>query len=1320
VDRSLLGEMGTNTGDNSTLVESEQFITNTFLDFSVDISGKPYLTVIFFDSLLTNEMVERLCGYFMNFIRCISDEPDSTAGKEVIMASEERQKILYEFNRTAADFPREKTIHQLFEEQVERTPDYTALVGMSVGVGTRFIASAAGKQCMHLIYRELNEKSNLQAFTLIEKGVRPDTIVGIKVERSLEMIIGIMGILKAGGAYLPIDPDYPQERINYMLADSGAKIVLTSDAINRVPTPNHLSFHPSTLLPFYPSQSSSLAYIIYTSGTTGKPKGSLIEHRNVVSLMVHDHYLFKFGSSDVWTMFHSYCFDFSVWEMYGALLYGGKLVIISRNMARDPQQNLQILKEQQVTVLNQTPSAFYQLAWQELESPGKNLRLRYVIFGGEALAPARLKPWKEKYPRTKLINMFGITETTVHVTYKEIDQNEIESNISNIGGPLPTLNVYIMDRNQKLQPIGAAGELFVGGAGVCRGYLNQPGLTAEKFGHDFWDCQDQKLLRGVQGGGFLEKSSPGRRRLYKTGDLGRWQPNGNIEYLGRIDHQVKIRGYRVELGEIEAQLMRHFAVKEAVALERQEPDGLKAMNVYVVPDLKYAYPVKQFIELEKQGRLENLSYHEYPNGMTIFYLNRHETDFMYREIFEEQSYIKNGITLEEGACIFDVGANIGMFSLFIHHTCKNSKIYAFEPLPPIFEVLILNTSIYGRNVEVLPWGLSQNESEAVFTYYPHAAVLSGRYADCSQETDTVKAYIKNELRENPKEEQLSENQVNELLEDRLKNTTFTCKMKSLSQVLREEGIERIDLLKIDVEKAEIDVLNGIDDTDWPKIRQMVLEVHNVDERLEKITQQLRQRGYRVVYRQDSKLKNTDLYNVYAVSEEKSPPGKQFPAPEKKQAGKTCDYYLSPRQFIDDIRNFLKEKVPEYIVPSHFFLIDHIPMNPNGKVDRKNILGSAIKTGKAYIAPRNREEIKLVEIWAEVLSLEKEKISIDENFFNIGGHSLKATVMVVKVQEAFHVQLPLVQVFKTPTIRGMVTYINQGSKEQMQPVNDKHLVMLKEGTNRDKPLFFIHDGTGDVEGYVQLCKDLNIDNRCWGIRAAPLENYTPVNISIENIAANYIRTFRKLQPYGPYCMAGWSLGGVIAFEMALQLETMGQKMTFLGLIDAPSPQKDGSDYSIPFGIQTEANLLIDYLPNNEIKEKVKNLSKVNEIWPTIIDYLEENQIDVDIVKPLIPDALARVIPNYDRVDTRDLIYYLNMHRTLVDALLRYIPKRPMETPIHYFKASQSPETVKKGWHDYCKKPLEIHQIEGDHFSILRKPVDSRMGEIFTAVFTSSEF
>ncbi|MDQ1355258.1 MAG: hypothetical protein QG657_5568 [Acidobacteriota bacterium] len=535
-----------------------------------------------------SDSVGRIISHFSMVLQELLFNVDQSVNGFDILSSREKHRILYEFNDTEAYYPKDKTVHELFEEQVDKTSDQIAVVSRH----EEHEGHEKGNYQIAITYKELNHHSNLFACTLREKGVMSDTILAISLGRSLEMIIGILGILKSGGAYLPIDPDYPEERIGYMLADSNAKILITKSEIRNPKfdtNPNdqkinvivldfeHLDFnfligHSRPLsgglsgFEYRASgfNSSSLAYIIYTSGTTGQPKGSLIEHRNVVRLVLSDKFQFDFSDCDVWTLFHSFCFDFSVWEMYGALLYGGKLIIVPKVVAMDTAEFLGLLNRENVTVLNQTPSAFYNLI-DEVLNPHrqrKNLYMKYVIFGGEALNPLKLKDWLGKYPQTRFINMFGITETTVHVTYKEITEKDIELNVSNIGKPIPTLSAYILDRYLRPVPLGVTGEICVGGDGVGRGYLNRVELTKEKF---------------------VESPYNPGGRLYRSGDTGRFLENGDMEYSGRIDHQVKIRGFRIELGEIENRLLKYDGIKDAVVLAEETPDE-KYLCAYIVAD----------------------------------------------------------------------------------------------------------------------------------------------------------------------------------------------------------------------------------------------------------------------------------------------------------------------------------------------------------------------------------------------------------------------------------------------------------------------------------------------------------------------------------------------------------------------------------------------------------------------------------------------------------------------------------------------------------------------------------------------------------------
>jgi amino acid adenylation domain-containing protein len=464
---------------------------------------------------------------------------------------------------------KEQTVHQLFEWQAAATPDEIAV-------------SFEGQR---LTYQELNERANKLAHYLLSLGVRPETCVAILIERSLEMVVTILGVLKAGGCYLPLDPSYPLERLSFMLADAHASLLLIDETSTTPILPRGMHVvcvdwdEKAILIQSAQNLSrtavpENLAYVIYTSGSTGQPKGVAISHANVTRLFDSTCRWFGFDERDVWTLFHSYAFDFSVWELWGALLYGGRVVIVPFPVSRDPTAFYELLRRERVTVLNQTPSAFRQLSQAENDLPESDgdapttLALRLVIFGGEALELQSLSSWFERHEdeRPRLINMYGITETTVHVTYRPIVKDDLNSGRGSlIGRAIPDLQLYLLADDLRPVPDGLQGEIYVGGPGLARGYLNRPDLTAERF------CPDP--LGGEPGA-----------RLYRTGDLARRVPGGDLEYLGRADDQVKIRGFRIEPAEINAALARYPAIRESVILASEDSPGEKRLVAYIVCD----------------------------------------------------------------------------------------------------------------------------------------------------------------------------------------------------------------------------------------------------------------------------------------------------------------------------------------------------------------------------------------------------------------------------------------------------------------------------------------------------------------------------------------------------------------------------------------------------------------------------------------------------------------------------------------------------------------------------------------------------------------
>jgi amino acid adenylation domain-containing protein len=513
--------------------------------------------VVFNADFYDASTIEQLMRHFVAVLDAAVSAPERRIDEVELLSQQEKDRQLAVWNRTEAAYPGDRTLDQLFEEQVEKSPDLTAVI-----VDDR-----------SLTYGALDRRANQIAHHLRRRGVVPDTLVALCLERSEDMIASILGVLKAGAAYLPIDPAYPEVRQRFILEDSRVSHLITArglsgEAASKVRTVVDLDTDRAaiaaepTIAPTRRTPVQSMAYCIYTSGSTGTPKGVILDHRNVVRLMMNEHFQFDFTADDVWTMFHSYCFDFSVWEMYGALLYGGTLVVVPES-ARDPESLLPLLRRHGVTVLNQTPGSFSLLAQHVLSGDQRPpLSLRYVIFGGEALDPVQLTKWRGSYPGVTLVNMYGITETTVHVTFKELTSDDLASNVSNIGRPIPTTTTYVMDSVQSLLPIGVIGELHVGGAGVARGYLHRPDLTAERFvPHAFGEGA----------------------RIYRSGDLGRHLRNGDIEYLGRMDHQVKIRGFRIEPGEIESAITSHSGVRESVVVARDDASGTKRLVAYLVP-----------------------------------------------------------------------------------------------------------------------------------------------------------------------------------------------------------------------------------------------------------------------------------------------------------------------------------------------------------------------------------------------------------------------------------------------------------------------------------------------------------------------------------------------------------------------------------------------------------------------------------------------------------------------------------------------------------------------------------------------------------------
>ncbi|AUT03205.1 non-ribosomal peptide synthetase [Nostoc sp. CENA543] len=718
-------------------------------------------------------------------------------------------------NATYRDYNLSQGLHELFTAQAERTPNAIAVTFKN----------------QQLTYQELNFRANQLAHYLQKLGVKPETLVGVCLERSLEMVVSLLGILKAGGAYVPIDPEYPQERIAYMLEDSQIKVLLTQEKlVNTIPENQSqtiyidtewekISTQPNTN-PQSDIQPDNLAYVIYTSGSTGKPKGAMNTHKGICNRLLWMQETYQINSTDSVLQKTPFSFDVSVWEFFWTLLTGARLVMAQPGGHRDSNYLINIIIQEQITTLHFVPSMLQIfLASRGVE---KCTSIRRVICSGEALPVDLQNRFFEQF-NCELHNLYGPTEAAIDVTFWQCQKHSNLKTVP-IGRPIANTQIYILDEDLRPVDIGVVGEIYIGGVGVARGYWNRPELTQEKFISNPF-----------------RSSKSTSECLYKTGDLGRYLPDGNIEYVGRVDYQVKIRGYRIEIGEIENVLALHLEVREAVIIARSDRN------------------------LEKQ----------------------------------------------------------------------------------------------------------------------------------------LVAYIT---------------------------------------------------------------------------------------------------------------------------------------------------YNSEKPKIQHLRDFLKAKLPDFMIPAAFVTLEALPLTPSGKVDRKALPKPDIShflESSDFIAPRNQVESQLTAIWSEILNLPQ--IGVTDNFFALGGDSLKALHLIAKIEEHFQKEIPLATLLKNPIITDLATVIQNKHGQ----IHNSPLVPIQpQGTNQ--PFFCIHPAGGHVLCYFKLAHYIGNEHPFYGLQAQGFYGDEEPLTKVEDMASLYVKTIREFQTQGPYQLGGWSFGGVVAYEVAQQLKRQGQEVSLLAILDSYVP------------------------------------------------------------------------------------------------------------------------------------------------------------------------
>lgn len=913
--------------------------------------------------LFDSGAIARMLNHFQTLLESIVVNPKQRLSDLQILTPAERNQILGEFNNLSKIKPNitsicqegelksrkiERCFHQLFEIQVERSPDAIATVFKN----------------QYLTYRELNSKANQIAHYLQQRGVKPEVLVGICIDRSLDAIAGLLGILKAGGAYLPLDPNYPQERLNFMLEDAGISILLTTqqhltrftakappdsqipnltvvcldrdgDAIARESQQN-----PNSQITL-----ENLAYVIYTSGSTGKPKGVLIEHQGLSNLAAAQIETFKLQPNHRVLQFASLSFDASIFEIVMALRSGARLYLATKEALLPGKPLIQFLDDNAISHVTLPPAVLKLLPKAELPA------LQTLIVAGESCSQDIVKLWAKN---RQFFNAYGPTEATVWSSIAELNEHQKVS----IGRPILHTQIYILDQNLQPVPIGIPGELHVSGLGVARGYLNRSHLTRQRFIPN----------------PFSEKEGA---QIYKTGDLARYLPDGNIEFLGRIDEQVKVRGFRIELGEIEAVLRQHPGVQETAAIACNDSSGNQRLIAYIVPH-------------------------------------------------------------------------------------------------------------------------------------------------------------------NPKPNPL------------------------------------------------------------------------------------------------------------------------------------------------ELRNFLKSKLPPYMIPNAFEIIDYLPLTPNGKIDRRRLSspenltaasGDSLQdsfASRAFVNPRNQTESTLAQIWASILNLER--ISIADNFFDLGGDSLLAVRLIDRINKQFQQDLPLSSLFRNSTIETLANRLNVGKNS----LPNSPLVAIKsQGSN--PPFFCVHPIFGVVFPYYKLAAELGTDQPFYALQPQGIDGECSPLTSIEDMAAFYITAVREVQPQGPYFLGGWSFGGLVAFEMAQQLQKSGDRVALLAVLDTLAP-----------------------IPSNQVSfwDGCKFLFTIalRSVWPFLLDYFRllaasDNFFDESFA--------ARIVKLNKVIKPIFAVFQANSKATLA-----YAPKTYYNNKITLVRSTAQTSTDDRdftlGWSELTNDKVEVIKVPGNHLTMLRSP------------------
>jgi amino acid adenylation domain-containing protein len=1164
-------------------------------------------------------------------------------------------------------------LHTLFAEQVSRRPEQTAVISSN----------------RSLTYEELYRHSNQLGHYLRQLGARPNTLVAVVMEKGWEQVVAVLAVLVSGAAYLPVDPKLPKERLQYLLENGQVQFILTHSHLDKTlewPDGPRRICVDNAEFPTLDVQSldsvqgpEDLAYVIYTSGSTGLPKGVMIDHRGAVNTIIDINQHFRVGPADRVLALSSLSFDLSVYDIFGTLAAGGTIIMPEPSETRDPSRWAQLITRKKVTVWNSVPALMEMfveyMADRPKAVPGS---LRLALLSGDWLPvslPDRIRKLAEGI---QVVSLGGATEASIWSILYPVEAVDAAWKSIPYGKPMINQQFHVLNDALEPCPVWVPGQLYIGGIGLAKGYWRDDEKTKASF-----------IVHPRTG-----------ERLYRTGDTGRYLPDGNIEFQGREDYQVKIQGFRVELGEIEAALAQHPGVRTAVVTAAGEPQGNKRLVAYVVPKQEQPATLNGPQDLMKppQGEdnhqktpmllnpIERLEFKRSQPGLRkesdkhYIQLPRPEPDETILDRYaERRSYRRfqqEPISLEQFSRLLGCFRQIEFEGLLLPK-------YRYASAGSLYPV---QTYLYIKPDRI------EGVSAGIYYYHPreHRIVMLSAEAQVDRNIHV--------LTNRPI---FDESAFSLFLIGQLSAVTPLYGEAGMYYAVLEAGA-MCQLLEMSAPACGIGLCQ-IGSLDFEQIRHLFL----LDESHVFLHCLL---GGQIASGEatfQSLLNDSSEYLSLLQQLGKESTKEEYPdaVPAVPSTLSTVHPPKTDGVRADELQLFLKEKLPDYMVPSAFVILDKLPLTPNGKVDRKALPALDIMRGThsqeetdsypmswksdvqhAYVEPGDDLEKMLVDLWQDLLGIER--VGIHDNFFQLGGNSLLAVRLFVQIEKRLGKNLPLATLFEAPNIELLANILRRAESPAPWP----SLVALQPNGSKE-PFFCVHAIDGDVMPFSELAYNMGPEQPFYGLRAQGLDGRNPPYNRIEDMAAHYIREIHNLKPNGPYLLGGMCFGGIVAYEMAQQLRSQDQEVASLVLIDSPCPPFQPLGY-------LRYRLYYHVFPVLILRWFVRFFTRfLPQLWQ-----LRPNNPITYIIRRA--KALYRVFRNIIPLGVRpEDVYQKRINKATDQALRSYVPQ-PYPGRIVHIMASdprvRSSDDVRLGWGELAASGIEVTVLPMEQPDMLREP------------------